>query len=255
MTAPTFQNALVLIYGTIPACGPRTVTAALRAMGLSETANFGKYHRVFNRAKWSVWGMSRRLLSVLIAAFVPETVEIVLLMDETLERRLGPKIVYKGAFRDAVRSTAKQVVVSPGIRWCCVCLLATVPWSTRKWALPFLVVPVLSEKTCQRLGKPHKSGIAWAVCLIEIIREWLPDREIALIGDGGYAAVELIRTCQRLNVKLVSRLRIDATLYDFPAPQPKSKRGPKPRKGGRQPRFADRLADPKTEWERVTVAW
>ncbi len=34
-TAPTFAKVLVLIYGTILAPGRRTVTAALRAMGLA----------------------------------------------------------------------------------------------------------------------------------------------------------------------------------------------------------------------------
>ena len=80
--------------------------------------------------------MSRVLLKGLIGAFVPEGAPLVFLIDETLEQRRGPKIAYKGAFRDAVRSSAKQVAISLGIRGCCVCLLAKVPWSARPWALP-----------------------------------------------------------------------------------------------------------------------
>jgi hypothetical protein len=255
MTAPTFRNALVLIYGTILAPGRRTVTAALSAMGVSEEPNFSKYHRGLNAARWSAMAMSRVLLELLILAFVPPGTPLEFLIDETLERRGGKKIAYKGWYRDAVRSTKTQVVVASGIRWGCVCLLVRVPWCSRKWALPVLTVPVLSEKTCKALGKPHRSGTWWAGHLIEKIRSWHPDREIHLTGDGGYASVDLIQTCRRLGVRFVCRLRIDANLYEFPGPQPPDKRGPKPKKGTPQPSFADRLADPNTEWTEATLPW
>jgi hypothetical protein len=255
MTAPTFRNALVLIYGTILAPGRRTVTAALAVQGRAGDRNYSKYHRVLNRACWSPMGMSRLLLGLLIRAFVPEGAPLVFLIDETLERRRGKKIAYKGVFRDAVRSSGQKVVVSWGLRWCCVCLLADVPWSGRAWALPFLVVPVLSEKTAKRLGKPHRGGIDWAILLIEKLRQWQPDRDLALAGDGGSAAVELVRTCRRLNVKFVARLRWDAKLFDAPGPQPTSKRGPKPKKGARQPSFAQRLIDPKAKWREAILPW
>ena len=45
-TVPTFANALVLLYGTILSPGRRTVTAALRAMGLADSPHFTNYHRV-----------------------------------------------------------------------------------------------------------------------------------------------------------------------------------------------------------------
>ena len=93
--------------------------------------------------------MSQLLLGLLFRDFVPTGRPLLVLIDETLERRQGKKIAYTGWFRDAVRSTAHKAAVSLGIRWCCLCLLVDVPWSRRPWALPFLVVPVLSEKTRQ----------------------------------------------------------------------------------------------------------
>jgi DDE superfamily endonuclease len=255
MTAPTFAKALVLIYGAILAPGRRTITAALRVQGLEGESNFGKYHRVLNQAPWSAMVMSRLLLGLLVVSFVPEGWPLLVLIDETLERRQGKKIGYKGWFRDAVRSTATKVAVSLGIRWCCLCLLVSVPWSRRPWALPFLVVPVLSEKTATRLGKPHRSGVSWAACLVRKLRTWYPDREIILVGDGEYAAVDLVATCQQRRVTQVARLRLDAGLYDMPAPQPARKRGPKPKKGARQLSLRQRLADPHTAWQRARVSW
>ncbi len=123
MTAPTFAKSLVLIYGTILTPGIRTVSAVLRVMGLGDLETFGNYHRVLNRDRWSPWVMSQLLLALLIRVFIPDGASLILLIDETLERRQGKRIAYKGRFRDAVRSTVHQVVTCLGIRWCCVALL------------------------------------------------------------------------------------------------------------------------------------
>ena len=254
-TKPTFQKVLALIYGTILAPGKRTVTAALRVLGLEQQNNFGKYHRVLNQAQWSPWKLSRILLGLLLASFVPSGMSIVLLVDETLERRAGKKIVYKGWFRDAVRCVGNKVATTLGIRWLCLCLLVSVPWSARPWALPFLAVPVLSEKTCAKCHKPHRSGVWWTAFLLQKIRAWYPEIDIVLVGDGGFAAITLVAACQKLNVNLVSRLRLDGKLYDFAGEQPPSKRGPKPKKGERQPNLQRRLLDPKTSWQKTTLLW
>jgi hypothetical protein len=195
------------------------------------------------------------LLLLLVKTFVPPGAALVFVVDETLERRQGKQIVYKGWFRDAVRSTGNQVALSLGIRWCCICLLVSVPWATRPWALPFLCVPILSEKTCKRLHRPYKSGVVWTIWLLGKLRAWYPNTKMTLLGDGGYAAIELIAACQRLEIAFVSRLRLDAQLYDFPSAQPKSKRGPKPKKGARKPSLARVFADPKTIWCQAQIGW
>jgi hypothetical protein len=254
-TKPTFAKVLLLLYGTILAPGKRTVTAALRVLGLDQEANFGKFHRVLNQAPWSAMALSRTLLGLLMQTFVPAGTGLVLLVDETLERRAGKKIVYKGWFRDAVRSVGNKVAVTLGIRWCVLCLLVPVPWASRPWALPFLAVPVLSEKVCARLKRPHRSAVGWTMVLLAKVRSWYPDRQITVVGDGGFASVELVACCQRLGICLVSRLRVDAQLYAFPAPQPPSKRGPKPQKGERLRCLERLLADPKTIWCQVGVPW
>lgn len=257
MTAPTFAKSLVLIYGTILTPGIRTVSAVLRVMGLGDLETFANYHRVFNRDRWSPWVMSELLLALLIRVFIPDGGALIVLIDETLERRQGKRIAYKGRFRDAVRSTAHKVVTCLGIRWCCLALLVVVPWSRRPWALPFLIVPVLSPATSARLQKRHRTSVAWAQLLSEKIRRWQPDREITLIGDGAYAAVALVQRCQRLRhpVQLVSRLRLDAVLHDEPGPQAPHQRGPKPKKGTRQTSLADQLTDPATRWESMSLPW
>lgn len=256
-TAPTFNNALILLYGTILAPGRRTVAAALRMMGLGNSKRFTNHHRVLNRARWSPWVLSKLLLSLIILLCLAAGAPLILVVDETLERRRGCKIKYKGWFRDPIRSTIKHVSKSLGIRWICLAILVPVPWSQRLWALPFMTIPALGPKTSAKLNKRHRTIVGWAMIMIDKVRRWQPDREIVLVGDGSYAAVALGHCCRRLKkpVKLVSRLRLDARLYDFPGPRPKGKRGPKPKKGARQPSLANRLADPKTPWQELEIVW
>lgn len=254
-TAPTFAKVLVLIYGTILAPGRRTVTAALRAVGLQDERHFTNYHRVLNRDRWSPWVVSKLLLALIIRVLLPEGAPLLLVIDETLERRRGKRIQYKGWFRDPVRSTTQQVVKALGIRWICLAILVPVPWSRRMWALPFMTVPALGEQTSTRLSKRHRTLVDWADRMMDKVRRWQPDREITLVGDGSYAAVVLVQRCQRLKkpITLVSRLRLDARLFDFPGPQPRSKRGPKPKKGERQTKLAQRVADPQTAWRSLAL--
>lgn len=256
-TVPTFKNILVLTYGAILTPGRRTVTAVLRVMGLEDRPDFGKYHRVLNRARWQPLLLSRLLLGLIILLCLPAGAPLTLAIDETLERRWGRKIKYKGLFRDPIRSTKKKVVHSPGLRWLCLSILVPVPWSDRCWALPFLTVLLLSPKTSAKLNKRHRTSVERAGQLIAVVRRWYPEREIIIAADGGFAAVALVQHCQRKHIKatLVSRLRFDARLFEPPTPQPKGKPGPKPKKGARQPTLHQRRQDPNTLWTALKVNW
>src|ERR671919_1891705 len=66
-----WQHAQMLLVGAILAPGKRTVTAALRGMGLSQTSHFQNYHRVLNRAAWSSRQASHLLLVLLVQTFAP----------------------------------------------------------------------------------------------------------------------------------------------------------------------------------------
>jgi hypothetical protein len=99
--APLFServwcHAQVLLVGAILAPRARTVTAALRVMGLATARHFTHDHRVLNRATWSARQASRMLLGLLITGFVPLGATMVLGADDTVERRSGRKITAKG---------------------------------------------------------------------------------------------------------------------------------------------------------------
>ncbi len=256
-SAPTFAKVLTLLPGVILSPGRRTVTAALRMVGLADDKNFSNYHRILNRDHWSPMVMSKLLLGLILRTFPSEDGSLGVLVDDTLERRDGRKIRYKSRFYDAVLSTAAKVVTSMGLRWICMSVLVCVPWSKRRWALPFMVILTLAPGTSEKQGKPHRTLVDWAGFMIERVRRWQPENEIFLVGDGSYAAIDLIQGCQKLKkpVRLISRLRLDAVLHNHPSPQPKGKRGPHPKKGERQTSLAQRLVDPATIWRQTTILW
>jgi DDE superfamily endonuclease len=92
---PVWRHAQTLLVGAILSPGQRTVSSALRTVGLRHVRTFQAYHRVLNRAVWSSRAASRILLRVLLATFAPEG-PLVLGIDETIERRRGAKIAAAG---------------------------------------------------------------------------------------------------------------------------------------------------------------
>jgi DDE superfamily endonuclease len=256
--APLFSHrvwphAQFLLVGALLTPGARTVTAALRVMGLSSERHFTTYHRVLNRATWSARQAGRILWGLLVNSLVPSGAPIVLGADDTVERRSGRQITAKGCYRDAVRSTRKHVVHCFGLKWVVMMLWVPVPWSGRVWALPFLTA--LCRPAAQAPQRRHKTSVDWVRQMMRQARRWLPGRSLVLVVEGGFAAVSLALACVKSQVTMVSRLRWDAALYPPPGPQPQGKRGPKPTKGQRQRSLQAWAERSDTLWETVTVGW
>ena len=252
LTRPTWRHALVLVAGAILAPGRRTVAAMLRVVGLGQAPTFTNYHRVLNRNRWSGRAAARRLLHLLLGAFAPEG-PVVIGVDETIERRWGAKIGARGLYRDPVRSSRGHFVKTSGLRWISLMLLAPIPWAGRVWALPFLTALAPSERFAREHGRRHKKLTDRARQLLALVARWLPERRLVAVADSSYAAIELLAAvCRRLTV--VTRLRLDARLFDPPPPRRPGTRGRPRVSGARQPTLAERLADPETRWRRVTVA-
>jgi DDE superfamily endonuclease len=251
-----WQHAQVLLAGAILAPGRRTVAAALRVMGLGHSKQFHRYHRVLNRAKWSGREAARVLSGLLARTFVPDGEPLVIGVDETLERRWGKKIAAKGTYRDPVRSSHEHFVKASALRWMCLTLLVPIPWAGRVWALPFLGVLAPSERYAEEHGKRHKKLTDWARQSLFLVRRWWPEREIVAVADSGYAAISLLDRLARLSkpIAVVTRLRLDAALYE-PAPPRRAGQIGRPRlKGERLPTLAVVTEDPSVLWRSLTVA-
>jgi hypothetical protein len=249
-----WHRAQVLLVGAILAHGQRTVTAVLRVMGLSADKHFQNYHRVLNRAAWSSLAVSRVLLGILVSAFAG-TGPVVLGLDDTIERRRGAKIQAKGIYRDPVRSSHRHFVKASGLRWLSVMLLAPIPWAKRVWALPFLTVLAPSERYYRARHRTPKKLTDWARQVLLQVRAWLPNRQLVVVTDQSFAVIELLHRMSRLAhpMCMITRLRLDAALYQ-PAPPRLAGQTGRPRvKGARLPTLQTVLQDAQTLWSELTI--
>jgi len=250
-----WQHAQVLLLGAVLVPGQRTVAAILRIVGLSAERQFQTYHRVLNRAVWSSWALSRVLLELLVKTFAA-TGPIIAGIDDTIERRRGAKIKAKGIYRDPVRSSYSHFVKASGLRWLSLMLLVPIPWAQRVWALPFLTVLAPSERYSVGRKRAHKKLTDWARQMVLQLRRWLPARKLVVVADSGFAVLSLLWRMTQLArpVCMITRFRLDAALYK-PAPPRRPHQIGRPRvKGARLPTLAQVAANPKTGWQRVTVA-
>ena len=254
-TAPTWRKLMTLLTGTLLTRGRRTVAAALRASGNSMAGNWSLFHQVLNRARWSPLAVSRQLLLLIVETFVPAGACVDLVMDETLERRWGSQISKRGHYRDSALSRPERSVSSPGLRWIVMAVVVTVPWTKQRWALPFLCVLATTPEVSERLGKRHKTIAMWAHQMISLVRRWLPDRPINLMGDTAYTVLELGLHAQAQQVTWITTGRLDAVLHELPPQRTRHTIGRPRVVGQRLASLQQVLQDPETHWQKLTLDW
>ena len=239
--------------GAVLAPGRRTVTAALSVLGRRGGTDFARFHGVLNRARWSGRSLARVLLSWLIAVFVPDG-PVVIGIDETIERRWGPKITARGIYRDPVRSSHGHFVKASGLRWVSVMLLAPVPVGRADLgaavpdrARPFRTLCPASRPTPQaagRLGPPdaasgqplaartpgHRGG-RHHLCRHRAARRGASQADHGHAPAPGCPAVRSAATAPTRRQRAARRVT-----------------------GQRQPTLVQRLADPASRWRRVAVS-
>ena len=251
-TAPVWNHILVLVTGAVLAPGKRTVTQVLRVMGLADQPGFGRYHEALNRARWDARDVAHRLLRHVLATLWPHG-EVVIAIDDTIERRWGTKIRARGIYRDPVRSSDGHFVKTSGLRWLCLAVVLPLPFAGRRWALPFLTVLAPSARWSEAQGRRHKTLTDRARQAILQTKRWLADRRIVVVADSSFAALELIAAVRR-HVCLITRLRLDAGLFEPPPERQPNQRGRPRLKGNALPKLSTVLADPVTVWTTITMA-
>jgi hypothetical protein len=90
--------------------------------------------------------------------------------------------------------------------------------------------------------------------MMQLVVRWLPGREIAFVADSSFAALELLDKLKRLpRGSVITRLRLDAALYDPPPPRAPGTIGRPRLKGKRRPTLEAVLVDTRTQWTTVRV--
>jgi hypothetical protein len=248
----SWRHAQLLLIGAILVPGQRTVTNVLRITGHTRDRHFVNVHRVLNRAAWCPRTGGHILLRMLISAFMPRG-PVIMALDDTIERRRGKRIAAKGIYRDPVRSSDAHFVKASGLRWMSLMLLAPIPWAGRVWALPFLTALVPSERACRERRRRHKPLLDVGRQLALQARRWLRGRDLVLVGDGSFSALLFLDAMRRGGITAITRLRLDAALYEPAPPRPPGTIGRPRTKGARLPNLADVLANASTGWQTILV--
>lgn len=238
--------------GALLVVGRRTVCSSLAAVGKRQERRWHKYHRVLSRARWCARRAAQLLLLTLLERFAGADEPLIFGIDETIERRRGAKIRAKAIYRDPVRSSKSHFVKCSGLRWMSLMWLTPIPWAARVWALPFLTVLAPSERYSVEAKRRHKKLTDWARQMLLQLRRWVPKRSIYVVADSSYAVLELLAAV-RTQVSVITRLRLDAALYEPIPPRAPGQRGPKRKKGARLPTLQAILEDPTTVWTSVQV--
>lgn len=255
---PVFRNAFQLFLGHILCKNRRTVTEVLRQLGLKNIKNYSKYHWVFSAAKWcSIQGS--KILLITLGKICQK--DILISIDSTIERRKGPKIKGLGRQRDAVQSTKENKVLVIGLNWLVCAIHVQFPWTSRIWACPFFSVPMppknplasSKNKSDLKQNRRHKTLNEWASQIVRIIAKWIGKiKNITIVADSAFATYILANTCIDSGVNLISRMRLDARTFEFPAI---NKKGRPRLVGKRFPTFEKIAKDASQVWQEINVKW
>jgi hypothetical protein len=255
-TRPTYYRFFVLVLAAILTTGNHTVLNLLRTLGGLAPGSTSTYRRVFSKRCWSLWRLARILAELVVQRLVPTGV-IHVAGDDTVDEHRGKKVFGKGRHRDAVRSSHSYTAFRYGHKWVVLAILVRLPFTTRLWALPILVVLYRSPSKDKKQRGRHKTPAQLMRQMLKVLLRWFPDRHFIFAGDGGYGTHELARTAAERpgRLTLVSRFYADANLCKAPP----AVRGKKPKgrprvKGTKMPAPEQVVAKTK-ERQRLNVAW
>lgn len=257
---PVYKNVLFLFCGHILTKGRRTIADILRTLNLHHIKNFSKFHWILSGAKWSGLKASHLLFTAIVRVFPTE--EIVIPIDTHIERRKGEKIKGLGRQRDAVRSNKNKKVLSIGLLWLVASISVKIPGALTQWALPFFSQlippkrPLSSSRNQSDLNssKKRKTLTEWTVQLVKAIRKWVKNVPFVIVADRAFACHAIAHACVDANGALISRMRMDARIFDFPD-QNKRRKGRPLLVGKRCPLFTDYLMDKTITWEKIVINW
>jgi hypothetical protein len=239
-TAPSWQTFTLLACGWALAGGDRhTITTYLWLTGATTVKHFSRFYVFLGgalyQARWQLWARIIRLA----AQGVPAADPIVLEVDDSTKKKAGRHIEGVAPYRNGAGSARQEYRTLRGLNFVWGIMRVPLPL----WPQPSLSVPIglslyLKEAQARKLKTRYRSRSALAREITDFVAAQLPERQIRVLGDGGYATKDCLRQLPA-TVNVVSRLLLTGKLSELP-PKPEG-----PRRG-RPPQKGPRLGSPKT---------
>ena len=261
-TQPTFRTFVELVTGWVLTCRRRFITECIFSAGRIGQGHWGRFHRFFSHAAWSLDALCMILARALVARFVP-TGPILLGGDDTLCRRRGLTLFGAGMHHDPLMSSKAVKVFSWGHDWVVLFLLLPAPaWApTKVFALPvgFRLYKnrqglakgcPKGTKAARRPADPHhRTRPQLLVELLSLFAAWFPDRHIVVSADSAYGGKSVLQKLPP-SVDLISHVHPKGVLY-APPPPPTGRPGARRKKGERLPGLEAWADDPNQPWQEL----
>jgi hypothetical protein len=232
-TSPSLQSFLVLAYGWSLSSSHHTITTYLRLSGAVKYKHFSRYYYFFSAPFYKVIEQLWRVVILFVASFVDAEEIIRVQLDDSTRKKNGKKIEGASYYRNGAGSARQEYRSLWGLNW----VWASMSIPLKCWPGHYLTIPIglklyLKETVALELGEDYQSRSLFARQIIDLIAQTLPDRQIRVSADGGYATKEFLRSLPaNANVDVVGRFPISGKLYELPAARVKGKRGAPAKKG------------------------
>ena len=242
-----------LFLGVILARGRRTLSAWIRAAGLSD--QFRCCYTTVAAAGKRTQLIATYLLRELVKPLVANASRLVLAIDDTPTPRYGPLVQGAGVHHNPTPGPAGSPFVY-GHVWVVLGLLTAHPlWGVI--ALPLLARLYIRRKDLDAIDQKHRPAfltkLELAVELMRWAKFWLGfwGKPLWVVADGAYAKAAFLKAMRQFGVTVVSRLRKDAALRSVPEASKQKQRG-RPRKYGHERIVLARRAGQKRGWTTST---
>jgi hypothetical protein len=248
-TAPSFDNFVSLACGWVRCVGRRTISRVIQFSSVGEEyRHHSIFYYFFSRASWMADDLGRHLFQLALR-LLPESLPIVLTVDDTLSRMSGPQIFGGSMHHDPLLSNygrGKTLVkfFSFGHNWVIICVVIPLPWNKARYtAIPVAFRLYRGKKHCPSAQYRKRTELAKE--LVEMMLDWIPEeRKVVLIGDSEYACQTLVRDLDQ-RITFVGSMDMGAALYDLPNQSGKGR----PRKKG------ERLLSPRQLAAAKHIPW
>ena len=243
-TMPTTGSFLALASGWLLARGRRTTSGMVLAACAQQTKHFSSYHRFFSAARRAEGSLRRALLRVLLGTFCSGG-EIVLVGDDTVRAKTGPKIAGAAFWHNHCAAARQQRKTVWGHSH--VMLGLRVSFCGKGYCVPVGLMLYRTQADCRQGALRYRSR---SEMLMEMVRDVLacaPGRSVLLLVDGQYACRDLLQSLPR-GLTVITRLRHDAALW-APPRRPRHRVGRPRMRNGRLPTPTQMAADATRPWQ------
>src|SRR6201991_833711 len=217
----------LLFIGAVLARGRRTVTTWITAAKLSD--RYQSCYLAVAAAGKRADQIARRLLTEVVRPLLAGATRLTLALEDTPTKRYGPHVQGAGVHHNPTPGPAGSPYVYGHVFVVLALLVSHPAWGVV--ALPLLARLYIRKKDLPGIDPKHRppfrTKLELAVELLRWAKPWLGmlGLPVWVVADGAYAKKEFLKPAMALGMRVVSRLRKDASLRTLPGPRPAGKRG------------------------------